>query len=128
MINQSSTIAQAGRKIGITDHPESLQDRYPCAKRVRQPAVPPELVEAVLRPRREYPRWGKDKIAVLLKEQGLRVSTSMVGRTICRLKHCGVLKEPVSSHVLARRRILKHRYAIRKPETTGLRSQATWSS
>ncbi|HIE17622.1 MAG TPA: helix-turn-helix domain-containing protein, partial [Dehalococcoidia bacterium] len=98
------------------NHLESLEDRSHRPKHVRQPTAPPELVEAVLKLREEYPRWEKDKIAVLLREQGLHVSTSMVGRTIRRLKDRGVLKEPVKNHVSARRRILKHPYAIRKPE------------
>jgi transposase InsO family protein len=83
---------------------------------VRQPTASPELVEAVLRLREEYPCWGKEKIAVLLRERGFRVSTSMVGRTIRRLKDRGVLKEPVKNHVSARRRVLKRPYAIRKPK------------
>ena len=75
-----------------------------------------ELVEAVLRLRETYPRWGKDKLVVLLREEGYQVSTSMVGRIIRRLKDRGVLREPVRNHVSARRRGFKRLYAVRKPK------------
>ena len=75
-----------------------------------------ELIEAVLKFREQYPRWGKDRLVVLLHEQDYQASTSMVGRIIRRLKDRGVLKEPVRSHVSARKRVLKRPYAIRKPK------------
>ena len=40
------------------------------------------MVERVLALRRKYPRWGKDKLVVLLQQEGLWVSTSMVGRIL----------------------------------------------
>jgi transposase InsO family protein len=70
----------------------------------------------VLKLREEYPRWGKDKLVVLLHEEGYQVSTSMVGRIIRRLKDRGVLREPVRNHVSARRRGFKRPYAVRKPK------------
>jgi len=97
-------------------HLESLEGRSHRAHRLRQPTAPPELIEAVLRLREEYPRWGKDKLAVLLREQGRRVSTSMVGRIIRRLKDQGVLREPVSNHISARKGRPERPYAIRKPK------------
>ena len=70
----------------------------------------------MLKLREEYPRWGKDKLVVLLREQSHRVSTSMVGRIIRRLKDNGVLREPVRNHVSAHRRGLRRPYAVRKPK------------
>jgi putative transposase len=70
----------------------------------------------VLKLREQYPRWGKDKLVVLLRKQGFKVSTSMVGRIIRRLKDRGLLQEPVRNHVSARKRISKRPYAIRKPK------------
>jgi putative transposase len=96
-------------------HLESLEDRSHRPKHLRQPAYPAELVAAVLKLREEYPRWGKDKLVVLLREQGYEASTSMVGRIICRLKDGGVLREPIRNHVSAHRRGLKRAYAVRKP-------------
>ena len=40
----------------------------------------------------------------------------MAGRILHKLKERGVLKEPVSNHISARRRRLKRPYAIRKPK------------
>jgi len=95
---------------------KTLETRSHRPKHLRQPAAPPELVEAVLKLREQYPCWGKDKLVVLLREQGFQVSTSMVGRIIRRLKDRGVLREPVRNHVSARRRVLKRPYAVRKPK------------
>ena len=97
-------------------HLESLEDRSHRPKHVRQSTAPPELVAAVLKLREEYPRWGKDKLVVLLRGQGHQVSTSMVGRIIRRLKDRGVLREPIRNHVSAHRRGLRRPYAVRKPK------------
>ena len=50
------------------------------------------LALAVLHLREQYPRWGKDKLMVLLQERGWQVSTTMVGRILSYLKARGVLK------------------------------------
>jgi putative transposase len=97
-------------------HLESLEDRPHRAHHLRQPTASPELVEAVLRLREKYPRWGKDKLAVLLRERGCQVSTSMVGRIIRRLKDRGVLREPISNHVSTTKHRSERPYAIRKPK------------
>jgi transposase InsO family protein len=74
------------------------------------------LKEAVLRLREEYPRWGKDKLAVLLTAKGFKVSVSMVGRILRYLKHKGMLVEPVPNRISARKRTRKRPYAERKPK------------
>jgi transposase InsO family protein len=73
-------------------------------------------VAAVLELREDYPRWGKDKLAVLLRQQGHQVSTSMVGRILHRLRNSGVLCEPIKNHVSARRGAVRRPYAVRKPK------------
>jgi putative transposase len=97
-------------------HLNSLEDRSRRPKHVRQPTAPPELVEAVLKLREEYPRWGKDKLSELLREQGCQVSASMVGRILRRLKERGVLKEPTPNYVSAGKRQRLRPYAQRKPK------------
>ncbi len=97
-------------------HLESLEDHSHRPKHLRQSTASPQLVAAVLKLREEYPRWGKDKLVVLLAEEGYQVSTSMVGRIIRRLKDRGVLREPVRNHVSAHRRGIKRPYAVRKPK------------
>lgn len=95
---------------------ETLENRSCRPKKLRQPTASVELVVAVQRLREEYPRWGKDKLVILLHREGYQVSTSMVGRILRRLKDRGVLREPVRNHVSAHRRGLKRPYAVRKPK------------
>ena len=97
-------------------HLESLEDKSCRPQHIRQPTTPPELVEAVLKLREERPRWGKEKLASLLREEGYQVSSSMVGRIIHRLKERGVLKEPTLNYVSAGKRQRLRPYAQRKPK------------
>lgn len=84
----------------------------------RRPETLPEIVEEIKSLREQYPRWGKDKLVILLKRRGINISTSTVGRTINRLKERGLLKEPPNAALakLARKRKWKPRYTIRKPK------------
>ena len=91
----------------------SSKSRRP--KRVRRPTWSVELARAVLKLREEYPRWGKDKLAPLLRDRGWAVSTSMVGRILRSLKARGVLKEPPRYGISARRRSRPRPYGVRKP-------------
>jgi putative transposase len=68
-----------------------LEDRSRRPRQVRQPTWSKELEQAVLQLREEHPRWGKDKLVVLLRDQGRAVSVSMVGRILTRLKREGRL-------------------------------------
>jgi transposase InsO family protein len=70
---------------------------------------------AVKQVRKQYPRWGKDKLVVLLREQGYMTSASTVGRVLRYLKRRGVLVEPVRRGISAPRK-LRRPYAIRKPK------------
>lgn len=95
----------------------SLEDRSRRPHRVRQPTWSPELVEAVRELREQCPRWGKDKLAPLLRAAGWSVSTSMVGRIISRLRQRGVLVEPRATRlVVVHRRRPPRPYAVRKPK------------
>ena len=94
----------------------SMEARAHRPKRRRQPTWGPALVRAVRQLREQYPRWGKDKLAVLLRAQGARVSTSMVGRIITHLKARGLLREPARHPISARRRPPPRPYAVRKPK------------
>jgi len=93
----------------------SLEERSRRPHRLRQPTASPELVCRILKVREENPRWGKEKIARLLREQGSHVSVSMVGRVVRRLKERGVLKEPPINPLSVRKRQHPRPYAIRKP-------------
>jgi putative transposase len=62
--------------------------------RVRKPLTPAPLLDRILEIRTEYPRWGEDKLVVLLRREGGGVSTSRVGRVMKRLKDRGAPVEP----------------------------------
>jgi putative transposase len=93
----------------------TLEDRSRRPHRVRAPLWLPGLVTAVQRERERYPRWGKDKLAVLLRREGWAVSTSKVGRILSDLRRRGVLREPLIVHSRSSRRAAPRPYAIRKP-------------
>ncbi len=95
----------------------SLEGRSHRPRRLRRPTWSPDGAARVLALRRQYPRWGKDKLRCLLEKQGLPLSTSMVGRILADLKRRGVLVEPLRQALLTRRRRkLRHRpWATRKP-------------
>ncbi len=95
---------------------EGLEERSHRPRRLRQPTWPRELALAVLHLREQYPRWGKDKLVVLLRRSGWQASTSMVGRILTHLKARRVLVEPVRSGVSTRKRLWHRPYAIRKPK------------
>jgi len=90
-------------------HLRSLEARSRRPRRVRQPATSPAL-------RRQYPRWGKDKLVGLLHRQGWSVSAATVGRILARAKRRGLLREPGRSSVVVRRARPPRPYAMRKPK------------
>ena len=94
----------------------SLEERSHRPRRLRQPTWSGELALVVLHLREQYPRWGKDKLVVLLGERGWHVSTSMVGRILAQLKVRGVLKKPPRTGISTRKRLWRRPYAIRKPK------------
>ena len=94
----------------------TLEDRSRKPKHTRQPTWSRELAQAVLRLREERPRWGKDKLVVLLREEGWEVSTSMVGRILTYLKGRGVLREPARNGMLRHKHRYPRPYAVRKPK------------
>jgi len=98
--------------------PTTLEGHSHRPRKVRQPTWTAELAERVLALRKQYPRWGKDKLVVLLRRENRFVSTSMVGRILAQLKRRGALHEPPRAAVLRReRRKLRNRpWAVRKPK------------
>jgi putative transposase len=70
---------------------------------VRQPQTPPEVVRLIRTVRERYPRWGKAKLAVLVRREGCAVSDSTIGRTLTRLRALGQLNEPAVVRAVARR-------------------------
>lgn len=94
----------------------TLEARSHRPQQLRHPTWSASQAERILAVRRQYPRWGKDKLRHLLLKQGLSLSASMVGRILSDLKRRGVLVEPLRTAVLRQRRKLRQRpWATRKP-------------
>lgn len=94
----------------------TLEERSHRPHQVRHPTWSGELAETVLKLREQYPRWGKDKLVVLLHREDWQVSTSMVGRILTSLKARGVLREPLANGISARKPQRPRPYAVRKPK------------
>ena len=94
---------------------ETLEDRPSRPVRRRRPTWTLRELAAVRRVRLAYPRWGKDKLRVLLRRDGLVLSVSMVGRILGRLRRTGELHEPRGRRISARKRAWMRPHAVRKP-------------
>jgi len=97
------------------DRLETLEDRASAPRRRRRPTWTLDQLAAVKAVRETYPRWGKDKLVVLLRRQGIRLSASMVGRILARLRRSGELREPRRRRMSVHQRRWARPYAIRKP-------------
>ena len=127
---QSKNVALTCRRFGISRQTfygwqrrydpmdlRSLESGSHRPHRCRRPTWSFLLEEKVLTLRLQFPRWGKDKLVVLLRREGRPVSTSMVGRILAHLKRQGRLVEAPRSGVARSRRALRVRpYAVRKPK------------
>jgi transposase InsO family protein len=91
----------------LEDHPSRPKKKRPKSWTARE-------IEAVRALREEHPRWGKDKLALLLLRDGLVISVSRVGRILSYLKGRGAIHEPKRA-VKARQRRWKRPYGVRKP-------------
>ena len=98
-------------------HLETLEDHSSAPRRRRRPTWTLEQLAAVKAVRLTYPRWGKDKLVVLLRRTGLRLSSSMVGRILARLRRSGELHEPRRRRMSVHQRRWLRPYAIRKPSS-----------
>ena len=94
---------------------ESLEDRSSRPTRRRRPAWTLAELAAVRRLRLAYPRWGKDKLVVLLRREGVALSTATVGRILARLASTGELREPTRRRISARHPGWRRPHAVRKP-------------
>jgi len=96
----------------------TLEEESRRPRVLRRSETPVKVIERILELRQEYPRWSRDKLAVLLQREGISISGSTVGREMKKLKARGLLVEPenVRQAKLARKRRRKPRYAVRKPK------------
>ena len=89
-----------------------LEPRSRRPKRVRQPTTPTETVVRIQALREQYPRWGREKLRVLLEREGITLSAKSIDRVIGRLKARGVLREPLRPRKAAR----WHQERLRRPK------------
>ena len=96
-------------------HLSFLENRSSAPRRRRRPTWTAAQAEAVRQARERFPRWGKDKLAIVLKREGMVLSVSMIGRILATLKRRGLLVEPLAARLRPRSRHARP-YAIRKPQ------------
>ncbi len=60
---------------------------------MRQPLTPPAVVERLRALREQFQRWGKEKLVVLLRREGIALSASTIGRILTRLRARGLLRD-----------------------------------
>lgn len=94
--------------------PKGLEKQSCRPHRIRRPMWKAEVVESVQTIREQYPSWGKDKLAILLKREGWETSSSTVGRILVNLKIRGLLHEPPKGLVKMKKRVQRRPYATRK--------------
>jgi putative transposase len=94
----------------------SVKDLSRRPHRFRQAKWPPTLIRSLKALRERYPRWGKNKLVVLLRRGGFKVSAPTVGRMLRALREKGQLVEPKRKAISAKRGRLRRLYAVRKPK------------
>ena len=85
-------------------------------KRLRTVSWAPEMIETVLELREQYPRWGKEKLCVLLGRESWHTSASTVGRILGYLKRRGLIHDPPRIITISSKRTEKRPFALRKPK------------
>lgn len=95
--------------------PGGLEDATRRPDNVRTPTWTREFERAVLDVR-QLTGWGKDKLVVLLRQDGWKCSTSMVGRVLRALKQTGKLVEAPGRDPWIPRRPFQRPYGVRKPK------------
>jgi putative transposase len=74
------------------------------------------MVARVRTLRQQYPRWGREKLCILLRREGMPLSPKTIDRVLARLRATGELVEPPPQAISAQRRQPPRRpHACRKP-------------
>ena len=77
---------------------DNKKNRRP--KQVREPATPPQVVNRIRALKERYPTWGRNKLWILLKNEGVCISAATVGRVINRLQKSGQLQKSVINRII----------------------------
>ena len=94
---------------------KGLEDGSRRPKHLRCPRWEVKLIEAIREIRQLYPRWGKNKLKVMLKREGYTPSLSTIGRILRYLRQRHLLPESLSKRIIWSKRRPKRPFAIRKP-------------
>lgn len=92
-----------------------LENRSSRPRHCRQPTWTAAQAAAVQQAREAHPRWGKDKLAIVLRRQGVVLSVSMIGRILRDLRERRRLVEPMVPRLRPHSRHARP-YAVRKPQ------------
>lgn len=84
-----------------------LEDQSRRPTKVRTPTTPSAVVIRIRKLRERYPRWGREKLRVLLAREGIVVSAKTIDRTLARLRARNELKEPAVVRKAQRKRLLR---------------------
>lgn len=95
---------------------KGLEERSRRPKRSRQRKWQTAEVELIRELRELYPRWGKEKLAVLASREGMRLSVSTTGRILTYLRQRGIIPERAQKRWFYSKKRFKRPYAVRKPK------------
>ena len=70
--------------------------------------------------RLQYSRWGREKLRMLFRREGIMLSAKTIDRVLARLRATGQLVEPPRQAISASRRQRARPYAVRNPGTMAL--------
>ncbi len=76
---------------------DNKKNRRP--KKLREPATPLLVVNRIRELKERYPTWGRNKLWILLKNEGIYISTATIGRIINRLQKSGQLQESIINRI-----------------------------
>lgn len=104
---------------------DALDPKSTALKKRRKRVIAPDVEDFIIRERTEHPGLGKEKLAVLLKEEGHAVSVSYVGRVLKGLKERKLLPsgKRLSFHARSGRhheRLQVRRKKLRRKQKRGL--------
>jgi putative transposase len=95
---------------------KGLEERSRRPRRVRQRQWGVKEITLIQELRELYPRWGKEKLAILARREGISLSVSTTGRILKYLKERGYIKEASLKRPTYTKKRPKRPYAIRKPK------------
>jgi transposase InsO family protein len=98
-----------------------LESRSRRPRHIRRTTLPAMVVLRIRTLRQQYPRWGREKLRVLLRRERITVSAKTIDRVLARLRATGQLVEPPRRAISAARRRRPRPYATRKPREYGAR-------